>query len=40
MHSTITSGYKKLLDEANAQIETINAAEAVERFPQGCVWQD
>ena len=35
MPSTITRGYKKLLDEANAQIETINAAEAVERFPKG-----
>jgi rhodanese-related sulfurtransferase len=34
MPSTITRGYKKLLDEANAQIETINAA-AVERFPKG-----
>ena len=40
MPSTITRGYKKLLDEANAQIETINAAEAVERFPQGGVGQD
>jgi len=39
MPSTITRGYKKLLDEANAQIETINAAEAVERFPQGGVGQ-
>jgi rhodanese-related sulfurtransferase len=37
MPSTITRGYKKLLDEANAQIETINAAEAVERFPDGGV---
>ena len=35
MPSTITRGYKKLLDEANAQVETINAAEAVERFPNG-----
>ena len=35
MPSTITRGYKKLLDEANAQVETINAAEAVERFPKG-----
>ena len=40
MPSTITRGYKKLLDEANAQIETINAAEAVERFPQGGVGQN
>ncbi|MBN9580394.1 MAG: rhodanese-like domain-containing protein, partial [Afipia sp.] len=35
MPPTITRGYKKLLDEANAQIETINAAEAIERFLQG-----
>ena len=35
MPSTITRGYKKLLDEANAQIETINAAEAVERRAKG-----
>ena len=35
MPSTITRGYRKLLDEANAQVETINAAEAVERFPNG-----
>ena len=35
MPSTITRGYKKLLDEANAQIETINAAEAVERLAKG-----
>ncbi len=37
MPSTITRDYKKLLDEANEQIETINAAEAVERFPDGGV---
>ena len=37
MTQTITHGYKALLDEANAQIETINAAEAVERFPNGGV---
>ena len=37
MPSTITRGYKKLLDEANGQVETINAAEAVERFPNGGV---
>ena len=37
MPPTITRGYKKLLDEANAQIETINAAEAIERFLQGGV---
>jgi rhodanese-related sulfurtransferase len=37
MPPTITRGYKKLLDEANAEIETISAAEAVERFVQGGV---
>ena len=29
-----------VMAEANAQIETINAAEAVERFPQGGVGQN
>jgi rhodanese-related sulfurtransferase len=37
MPPTITRGYKKLLEDANAEIETIDAAEAVKRFPQGGV---
>jgi len=39
MPSIITRGVMKLLDEASAQIETINAAEAVERFPNGGLGQ-
>ena len=35
MPQTITRGYKAMLDEANAQIETIPAADAVKQFPQG-----
>jgi len=37
MPPTITRGYKTLLEEANAEIETIDAADAVKRFPQGGV---
>ena len=37
MPPTITRGYKALLEEANSQIETIDAADAVNRFPQGGV---
>src|SRR5438132_12467493 len=35
MPQTIKRGYKSMLDEANAVIETIPAADAVKRFPQG-----
>jgi rhodanese-related sulfurtransferase len=35
MTQTITRGYKAMLDEANAAIETIPAAEAVKQFPKG-----
>lgn len=35
MPQTITRGYKAMLDEANAQIETIPAADAVKSFPNG-----
>jgi len=35
MPQHITRGYKAMLDEANAVIETIPAADAVKRFPQG-----
>ena len=35
MPQTITRGYKAMLDEANAAIETIPAADAVKKFPQG-----
>ena len=35
MTQTITRGYKAMLDEANASIETIPAAEAVKQFPKG-----
>ncbi len=35
MPQTIKRGYKTMLDEANAVIETIPAADAVQRFPQG-----
>ena len=35
MAQTITRGYKAMLDEANAVIETIPATDAVKKFPQG-----
>jgi rhodanese-related sulfurtransferase len=35
MAQDIIRGYKKMLDEANAAIETINAGEAVKMFPKG-----
>ena len=35
MPQNITRGYKAMLDEANAIIETIPAADAVKQFPQG-----
>ena len=35
MPQTIKRGYKAMLDEANAVIETIPAADAVKKFPQG-----
>ena len=35
MPQTITRGYRTMLDEATAAIETINAAEAVRMFPDG-----
>ena len=35
MTQTITRGYKAMLDEANAAVETIPAAEAVKQFPKG-----
>ena len=35
MPQAITRGYKAMLDEANAQIETIPAADAAKQFPQG-----
>ena len=37
MTQTITRGYKAMLDEANAAIETIPAAEAAKQFPRGGV---
>ena len=37
MPQTITRGYKALLDEANAQVETIPAAEAVPLLGDGSV---
>ena len=35
MTQTIVRGYKAMLDEANASIETISAAEAARMFPRG-----
>jgi rhodanese-related sulfurtransferase len=35
MTQTIVRGYKEMLDEANASIETIPATDAVKLFPQG-----
>jgi len=35
MTQTITRGYKAMLDEANAAVETIPAAEAIKQFPKG-----
>ena len=35
MPQNIIRGYKSMLDEANAVVETIPAAEAVKAFPQG-----
>ena len=35
MTQTITRGYKPMLDEANAAIETIPAAEAAKLYPKG-----
>ena len=35
MPQNITRGYKAMLDEANAVVETIPAAEAAKLFPQG-----
>jgi rhodanese-related sulfurtransferase len=35
MPQTITRGYKAMLDEANAQVETVPAADAVKLFPKG-----
>lgn len=35
MPQTITRGYKAMLDDANAVIETIPAADAVKQFSQG-----
>ena len=35
MTQTIVRGYKAMLDEANAAVETIAAADAVKQFPDG-----
>jgi len=35
MTQTIVRGYKAMLDEANAAVETIDAADAVRQFPNG-----